>query len=97
MIDKIYLPGLLQEMLDASEDYSKKFFRQKVIRIYSKCLRSHRIHLAVKIAEKYRKELTSDLRSDLSIAQQYALFAANILNPSSQQTSQSASAGEGNS
>lgn len=78
-IDKIYFPGLLEEMREASVDYSKKNFKQKVIRVYIKCLKTNRIPLAARIAEKYRKELTEPLRSDMPISMQYSLFAANIL------------------
>lgn len=83
MIYEISLPGLLSEMQEWSEDYSKKMFRQKVIRIYMKCLKLNKVNLAVKIAEKHRKALTEPLRSDMSIANKYAIFAANITNPPS--------------
>jgi len=76
--DKIHLPGLLAEIQAAAEDYDKKYFRNKVMRIYAECLKSNRILLATKIAEKYRKELTETLRSDLSIAEMYSIFATNI-------------------
>lgn len=81
MIHEISLPGLLSEMQEWSEDYSKKILRQKVIIIYMKCLKLNKINLAVKIAEKHRKALTEPLRSDISISNQYAIFAANITNP----------------
>lgn len=77
-IDKIPFQGILREMQEWSEDHSKKIFREKVIKVYMKCLRFNKIKLATKIAEKYRKELTETLRSDLSIAMNYSLFAANI-------------------
>jgi hypothetical protein len=80
MIDRISVPGLIKEMQEACEDYDKKYFRQKVLRVYMKCLKSNRIKLAVAIATKYRKELTEPVRSDMAISQQYALFASNIIN-----------------
>lgn len=74
----IPFPGLLNELIEWSEDHSKKLFRSKIIRIYTKCLFRNKLQLAVKIATKYRKELTNELRSDMSIAMQYSLFAHNI-------------------
>ena len=78
MIHEIPLPGLLKELQEWSEDHSKKLFREKIIRVYMKCLKTNRIKLAVRIAEKYRKELTSTLRSDLSMADNYTLFINNL-------------------
>lgn len=78
-IHRINSTGLLQELMDWSEDYSKKIFRSKVQRIYTKCLIRNKILLATKIAAKYRTELTETLRSDMSIACQYALFASRVI------------------
>jgi len=78
MTHKIQIQGLLSELQEWSNDHSKKLFRDKVIRVYTKCLIKNKILLAIKIAEKYRKELTTELRSDMEIADNYALFAANI-------------------
>jgi hypothetical protein len=78
LFNRIPFKNLLSEMQEADKEYTKKYFRQKVIRIYMKCLKSNRINLAVKIAEKYRKELTEPLRSDLFIAEQYSLFVKNL-------------------
>ena len=77
-IDKIPIEGLLTEMQEWADDHSKKIFREKVIRVYIKCLRRNKILLATKISEKYRYELTRTLRSDLSIAANYSLFANNL-------------------
>jgi hypothetical protein len=77
-IDKIPFDGLIYEMNEWTKDHSKKLFRQRVIRIYTKCLVRNKILLATKIAEKYRKELTSELRSDMAIAANFALFANNL-------------------
>ena len=78
-IERIPFKNLLSELQEWSDDHSKKLFRDKVIRIYTKCLKRNKILLATKIAEKYRKELTSELRSDMSVAANYALFAANLM------------------
>lgn len=78
MIHEIPFPGLLRELKEWSDDHSKRLFRDKVIRVYTKCLFRNHIQLAARIAEKYRKELTSVFRSDMSIAQNYSLFVANL-------------------
>lgn len=78
-IDRIDFKGLLSEMQEWADDHSKKLFRDKVIRIYTKCLTRNKILLATRIAEKYRKELTTELRSDMEIATNYALFAAKVM------------------
>lgn len=85
MIHEIHFPGLMQEMLDWSEDYNKKYFRQKIIRVYIKCLKANKVNLAVKIAEKHRKALTETLRSDMAIATQYSIFAARVTNSNPEQ------------
>jgi hypothetical protein len=66
-------------MQEWADDHSKQLFRDKVIRIYTKCLTRNKILLATKISEKYRKELTTELRSDMAIATNYALFAAKVM------------------
>jgi hypothetical protein len=73
--------GLISEISEWADDYSKKIFRDKVFRVYIKCLTANKILLATKIYEKYRKELTSTLRSDLSISMQYSLFVQNLFKP----------------
>lgn len=82
-INEIYLPGLIDEMIAQSDDYTKKFFRQKIIRVYIKCLRSGRTLLATKIAEKYRHQLTETLRSDQTVSTMYAIFASKVKNKQS--------------
>lgn len=77
--DQISFNNLLSELQEWSDDHSKKLFRDKVIRIYTKCLTRNKILLATNIAEKYRKELTTELRSDMDVATNYALFAANLM------------------
>lgn len=78
-IERLPFKGILEEMQSWSDSYSKKLFRDKIIRVYIKCLKSNRILLATKIADKYRTELTSTLRTDLDIATNWALFC-NTLN-----------------
>lgn len=77
-INKIHLPGLFKEMEDAAIEYEKVLFRQKVFRIWIKCLKSGRLVLADKIVKKYKKELTEPIRFDRSIAMQYSLFVNNL-------------------
>lgn len=72
--------GFLNELKEWSDDRSKKLFRNKVQMIYFKCLRRNRIKTAVRIADKYKKELAETLRSDLSIAMRHALFTNSITN-----------------
>lgn len=80
-IDRIYVQGFIKELQEWADDHSKKMFRAKVLRVYLKCARAGKIKLAVRIAEKYRKELTEPLRSDLPMAMNYALFVNNITKP----------------
>lgn len=78
-VNEIKFKGLLSEMQEWSGRYSKKLFRAKVIRIYNKCLLRDKRGLAMKIAEKYRDELTTDIKSDMSVAVNLTIFTDAIV------------------
>lgn len=75
VIDKIRFPGLLMSLSEVCDKYTEDYRRQRVLRIFIKCLKLNKGKLAAKIAAKYKTLLTSE--SDATVALKYSLTSLN--------------------
>ena len=76
VVDEIKFPELFVTLSEVCDAYTEDYRRQRVLRIFIKCLRHNKGKLAAKIAAKHKTLLTT--QSDMSVAMSYSLLASPL-------------------